>query len=501
MPRPDPSRTATKRKGRARALRLALLLSLACTAAAAQTPPPPKAPAPGQRLKELEQALKKGQVEQAAIRRAAAEQAKELAGLKGDMINAARAVQEHEDSLSDLEQKMADLDRRERRESAALELKRQQLNGVLTALMRLAFHPTEALIAQPTSPADTVRSAILLRDVTPRIQQATKDLRADLDALTALRSDVSRQRRRIKAATQELDVQHRTLAALYQRKALLQEQTESRQRESESRLQTLAGEAQDLRDLMARLEQERIRREQEEAARIAAEKARREAERAAAAAAAEAARKAEIAARTAAREAAAAARKAAREKHAAERAAAERAHAAELRAQHDAAAAEARAAKARRTEVAAEAAGEPRSRGDGRPFAQAEGRMPFPARGAIVRHFGQRDASGAPSRGITIATRPDAQVVAPYDGQIVFAGPFRDYGLLLIIEHTEGYHTLLAGLARIDGRVGQHLLAGEPVGVMGRSGGKPLLYVELRHDGQPVNPLPWLTARKTKVSG
>ena len=71
----------------------------------------------------------------------------------------------------------------------------------------------------------------------------------------------------------------------------------------------------------------------------------------------------------------------------------------------------------------------------------------------------------------------------------------------LIIEHGEGYHTLLAGMARIDGTVGQHLTTGEPVGVMGQGEGKPLLYVELRHNGQPVNPLPWLTARKAKVSG
>jgi septal ring factor EnvC (AmiA/AmiB activator) len=57
-------------------------------------------------------------------------------------------------------------------------------------------------------------------------------------------------------------------------------------------------------------------------------------------------------------------------------------------------------------------------------------------------------------------------------------------------------------MARIDATVGQHLTTGEPVGVMGQQGeGKPLLYVELRHNGQPVNPLPWLTARKAKVSG
>jgi septal ring factor EnvC (AmiA/AmiB activator) len=109
--------------------------------------------------------------------------------------------------------------------------------------------------------------------------------------------------------------------------------------------------------------------------------------------------------------------------------------------------------------------------------------------------------TSSPARGIVLETRPGAQVIAPYDGQVVFAGPFRGYGLLLIIEHAEGYHTLLAGMARVDSAVGQHLLVGEPVGVMGQAEGKPRLYVELRHNGQPVNPLPWLTAHKTKVTG
>ena len=82
------------------------------------------------------------------------------------------------------------------------------------------------------------------------------------------------------------------------------------------------------------------------------------------------------------------------------------------------------------------------------------------------------------------------------------SGPFRGYGLLLIIEHSEGYHTLLAGMAQVDCSVGQRLTAGEPVGVMGQDDDtKPNLYVELRHSGQPVNPLPWLTAQKSKASG
>ena len=100
------------------------------------------------------------------------------------------------------------------------------------------------------------------------------------------------------------------------------------------------------------------------------------------------------------------------------------------------------------------------------------------------------------SKGLTIAARPGATVVSPFDGTVIaFAGPFRGYGELLIIEHTEGYHTLLAGLGRIDGTVGQRVLAGEPVGLMGDEKAAAL-YVELRRDGQPINPLPWLAPQR-----
>jgi septal ring factor EnvC (AmiA/AmiB activator) len=92
--------------------------------------------------------------------------------------------------------------------------------------------------------------------------------------------------------------------------------------------------------------------------------------------------------------------------------------------------------------------------------------------------------------------------VAPYDGDVVFAGLFRGYGLLLIIEHDEEYHTLLTGLSRIDAVIGQRIIAGEPVGVMGQlTPEPPNLYVELRRAGQPINPLPWLAVHKGKVTG
>jgi septal ring factor EnvC (AmiA/AmiB activator) len=123
----------------------------------------------------------------------------------------------------------------------------------------------------------------------------------------------------------------------------------------------------------------------------------------------------------------------------------------------------------------------------------ARGGMTNPVAARIVRNFGQTDDSGSASKGVVFGAEARTRVVAPYDGQVVYAGPFRGYGRILIIEHGGGYHTLLSGLGRIDCAVGQWVLAGEPVAVMGEQSGAGL-YVELRRDGQPVNPLPWLAA-------
>jgi len=142
---------------------------------------------------------------------------------------------------------------------------------------------------------------------------------------------------------------------------------------------------------------------------------------------------------------------------------------------------------------------------DIRPFPDSRASLRMPARGDIVTRYGERiTLAGGTSnaKGIVIATRPEAQVVAPYDGQVVYAGPFKGYGRILIIEHGSRYHTLLAGLERIDAIVGQWVLAGEPVGVMGNAPTRtPELYVELRRTGRPINPLPWLAQIDDKVRG
>ena len=132
----------------------------------------------------------------------------------------------------------------------------------------------------------------------------------------------------------------------------------------------------------------------------------------------------------------------------------------------------------------------------------ATGPITLPVASQLVGRYGELLDFGNTSRGIRLETRPGAQVVTPFDGKIVFAGPFRNYGQILIIEHRGGYHTLLAGLARIDASIGQWVLAGEPIGAMDpRQNAKPTLYVELRRNGQPINPLPWIAAGKQKVRG
>lgn len=116
-----------------------------------------------------------------------------------------------------------------------------------------------------------------------------------------------------------------------------------------------------------------------------------------------------------------------------------------------------------------------------------------PAAGPITRRFGQTDGF-VTAKGLTIATRPGAEVVAPYDGTILFAGPFRSYGQILIIEHPGGYDSLLAGCDHIDSVVGQSVKAGEPVGRMRTGGGTPSLYFEWRRKDQPIDPASWLAA-------
>ncbi len=145
-------------------------------------------------------------------------------------------------------------------------------------------------------------------------------------------------------------------------------------------------------------------------------------------------------------------------------------------------------------------------------FASLRGQVPIPVNGVKLKEYGAPDGVGGVEKGVSIATRSGAQVTAPSDGWVVYAGPFRSYGQLLILNAGNGYHILLAGMERISVDLGQFVLTGEPVAVMGNGShiaailatgsSQPVLYIEFRKDGIPVDPGPWWAAGEgEKVRG
>lgn len=140
------------------------------------------------------------------------------------------------------------------------------------------------------------------------------------------------------------------------------------------------------------------------------------------------------------------------------------------------------------------------------PFSALQGQIALPVTGRIKRRFGADDGNGAVMLGDMVATQSGAIVTAPADGNVLYAGPFRSYGQLLILNAGDGYHVVLAGMSRISVATGQSVLAGEPIGAMGEArvastsvskngNATPELYVEFRKDGKPVDPAPWWADR------
>ena len=135
-------------------------------------------------------------------------------------------------------------------------------------------------------------------------------------------------------------------------------------------------------------------------------------------------------------------------------------------------------------------------------FADAKGQVPLPVAGAVLKTFGAPDAFGGAEKGVSIATPPAATVSSPIDGWVVYSGPYRTYGQLLILNAGGGYYMVLAGMDRINVSVGQFVLAGEPVAVMGDGSARtaaaaaigaaqPVLYIELRKNETAIDPGPW----------
>jgi len=430
-----------------------LLLLLAATPAAAQT-------APDEKLKAVEQKLQAGKQQSEQLDKQAAALAAERARLQDASVSAAKSAQDYEGRLTELEGQLKTLDVQAGAKLSALAADQKREADLLSALEKLSQNPPEAMLFGPASPVDQVRGAMLLGAAVPQLEAEAKDLQATIVEVKRLKADISAKRTEMTQKQAALDAERTRIGIMIRQKAALEGQARDAQGQTQKKLAALSTEASDLKDLITKLERER--QDRAEAERKRAEEARQKAEQVAAAKAEARRKQAESAPRD---------------------------------------------TMSGGTESAAIAVAPPERskgtdplapRGGGRKL--EPGKYAVPVAGEIVKRFGETDGF-QDAKGLTIRTRPGAQVVAPFDGQIMFAGPFKGYGQILIIDHGGGYHSLLAGIDQIEASVGQRVVAGEPVGVMKSGEPNPSLYLELRRQGQPINPLPWLVARDGKVSG
>ena len=382
-------------------------------------------------LEGVQQELDAGRKQAEALEKKAANLGKEVADLQAALITAAANVQKREKEVSEIENTLATLGETEAEKAAALSRGRADLSATLVALQRLSTMPRQALLFSDQPPIDMARSARLLSVVTPVLNARARALQSELNDIQSLRQEMALRRDDLTAALAELAGENQRLSTLVAKKAKQQKSTMKETDASKQRLQRLADQAKNLQDLIKRLE------ETEKAAPTVT------------------------------------------------------APAAEPDAGDDTQIAALPPAPTRQDKPA-----------DFRNFPKSLAKLTSPASGPVVSRFGAETDTGT-MKGVEIETRPGAQIVATFDGQIVFQGPFRGYGQILIIEHGGGYHTVLAGFDRVLVEVGQWLKAGEPLGRMGASGrtedgtesGRPRLYVELRHDGEPVDPAPMLAAQ------
>ena len=396
-------------------------------------------------LQQRDQELQALQAERKKAAEAEAKLREEIDAIAGDrrkldqqLIDTAARLRAGEQRIAATETRLKPLDEKESAIRQSLDGRRAVLAEVLAALQRMGRRPPPAVLVQPEDALQSVRSAIMLGAVLPEMRQQAERLAGDLAELLRLRKEIAAER----------DALARDLGAMaqdQQRLTLLIEGRQKRQAAAESELDAerqraiaLAKQADNLKDLIAKLEQglDSETRSARAAARAALE-------------------------------------------------------------------------------------GRPAPGGFGESgrlqpavtFASARGSLPLPVNGVRIRNFGDPDSTGGAEKGLAIAARPGAQVTSPCDGLVVYSAAYRSYGQVLILNAGGGYHVLLMGMERISVDPGQFVLTGEPVAVMGSGGqiatvaatmtpSQPVLYIEFRKDGTPIDPGPWwATSESEKVRG
>jgi septal ring factor EnvC (AmiA/AmiB activator) len=430
-----------------------LLLSaslLALSPAAAQvatSAPQATAPSPDdikQREQELEAAReqqKKAAELQTKLKADIAAIGQDRSKLNAQLIDIAAQVRGVETRIGDAETRLRPLDSREQQIRSSLDSRRSEIVEVLAALQRAGRRTPPALLVRPEDALQSLRTAMLLGAVVPELRGRAEKLASDLGELVALRKAIATERDALGLDRDKLKDDQVRLAALVDERQRKQSAFEKDMEAEGARAITLSKQVDSLQGLIAKLEQDL-----KSAAKAAA------------------------------------------------------------------------TASLKGSPVTPNgkpnlgALKDPARLSPAIAFASAKGLLAFPVNGSKIRDFGGSDGAGGVEKGISLAARAGAQVTTPCDGWVVYAGPFRSYGQLLILNAGGGYHVLIAGMERISVNIGQFVLTGEPVATMGSTSqvasilaataSQPVLYVEFRKDGTPIDPGPWWAANEgEKVRG
>jgi septal ring factor EnvC (AmiA/AmiB activator) len=364
---------------------------------------------------------------------------KDRASINKALIDAAASSRKLQGEIAESEKRLDELNGQRAEVRASLSARRSVLAEVLGSLMRLGAHPPPAILVKPEDALSAVRSAIALGAVVPEIRAETEVLASELAELERIGRDIDIERSSLSVAlAKQAEDEERMTLILEEKKKLTAEARQQLAEQGKTAAELAARET-DLSALIDKLETE-----------------------------------------------IASVRQAALEAKKAEEARAAR---------------EQEMLKNARTQPPADFSDTGRI-APAMAFEKAQGLLPRPVEGVEINAFGKVDALGKPSPGLSIATSANARVASPADGWVAYAGPFRSYGQLLILNAGNGYHVVLAGMERIDVQLGQFVLAGEPVAAMGSQriasmeaigvdSARPVLYVEFRKDGKSIDPSPW----------
>jgi murein hydrolase activator len=473
----------------------ALAFATALSPAHAQAPDDPR-----RKLEANKKVLDEARRREADLQRDVGSLEAERAKINRNLIDTAKAIQRAEGKLTQIENRLGELESQEKLVRGSLLQNQGKISKLLAAMQRMGRNPPPVMVTRREDALEMVRSAMLLASVFPEMREQAMLLSGKLNEMARVMGDIRTEGDQLKAETARLsDARTRLDGLLVQkRENITERQTELKQvRQAATEL---AQSVTDLNELITKLD-----KTVSEKAGIA--EYDRELAESRAAGREQPVRPTDVAQAPPAAPPTPPSVVPPASPPSASRATEARQKAgdrmAEGKAETSARPPDGRLASANPGPMVT-----PKPMKPTVPFDQMKGALSLPASGKRVVGFGERTEVGATSKGIVIETRAGAQITSPSDGWIVYAGEFRSYGQLLILNGGGGYHVVLAGLTRIDAVVGQFVLAGEPVGAMGSVGpgpgaatgraaaGKspdapPVLYIEFRKDGRPFDPGSW----------